>query len=249
MKVYIRLSFVAGLASLLVSCKTQLLPSVQHQQHYQIDASIAADTTISNYYQPYKAQLEASMNEVIGHSKQHLEKSREPETMLGNFFVDAMLWQAKNIDPAVSLSFATKGGIRSDLKAGKVSIGSIFEMMPFENKISILTLKGSDIIRWADYMARTDGQPMAGVELTIRDKKVESLIYQGKAINPDAVYKMVTYDYLANGGDYVDFFDNIIERKDQDVLVRDALISYIKDLTQKGQDIEVKLDGRTRVSK
>lgn len=234
---------------LVISCKTQLHPTVKKVQYYQIDTSVQNDTAIVNYYSPFKIKLEQEMNRVIGVSDVALTKNRETESLAGNFFVDALLWKGKQLDPEVSVSFATKGGIRAGLPQGNITIGNIFEMMPFENAVTILTLSGKDILRWADYMAKTGGQPASGIKLVIQDNKVVTFEINGLPVDSNARYKMVTYDYLANGGDYITFLDTVLERKDHPQRVREALIEYVSFLTNQGKHIQTKTDGRVTIHK
>src|SRR5690606_7183619 len=162
---------------------------------------------------------------------------------------DALLWKGKQLDPAVQASFATKDGIRADLHAGNITVGNVFEVMPFENVVSILTLSGSDIQRLADYMAKTGGQPAGGIQLVIENGKAKKFLIQGKPIDPNAVYKLVTYDYLANGGDYITFFDKPIARKDYNQLLRETLMEYVSAITKQGQHVQAQLDGRVQIIK
>lgn len=247
MKSSLRWGSLLVTALLLYSCKTQLQPTISKDRYYLIDATYSTDSTIVDYYSPFKKQLEAEMNRVIGFSDALLTKNRGAESLVGNFFTDAMLWKGQQLDPAVQVSFATKGGIRSELKSGDITVGHIFEMMPFENVVSILTLKGTDMLRWAEYMARTGGQPVSGISLIIKDKQVQEFLIQGKPVDPQAEYKLVTYDYLANGGDYVDCFDKLVERKDYSQRVRETLMEYVADKTKQGKHIQAILDGRVRI--
>lgn len=249
MKKYMRWSCLFAVAALLSSCRTQLQPTVNKEQYYEIDIAMPADTAIVNYYLPYKAKLESEMNRVIGISDQHLTKSRDGESLVGNFFADALLWKGQQLDPEVQVSFATKGGIRSELKAGDVTVGNVFEMMPFENAVTILTLSGEDMLRWAAFMAKTGGQPASGISLTIEDGQVKEFLVQGKPVVAGANYKLVTYDYLANGGDYVTCFDKALARKDYTQRIRETLMEYISGLTTQGKHIQAKIDGRVRISK
>lgn len=234
---------------LVTSCKTQLHPNVNTVKYYQVDSAIIGDTSIINYYTPFKEKLEQEMNRVVGISDISLEKSRDAESLAGNFFVDALLWKGKQLDPQVNVSFATKGGIRSGLPKGNITIGNLFEMMPFENAVTIITLSGKDMIRWAEYMAKTGGQPAAGIKLIIHGDQVDTFEVNGNPVDPSATYKMVTYDYLANGGDYINFLDTVLERKDYTQRVREALIEYVSLLTTQGNHIQTKLDGRVTIRK
>lgn len=239
-----------SVALLLFSCKTHLHHQVNQGQYYQIDTSITADSSIINYYAPYKAKLEAEMNRVVGYADNDITRNRNaPESPMGNFFADALLWKGRRLDPEVQVSFATKDGIRADLNAGNITIGNIFEIMPFENVVAILTLSGKDMLRLADYMAKTDGQPASGIKLIIENGKVKEFLVQGKPIDPNAHYKLVTYDYLANGGDYITFFDHPITREDYTQLLRETLMEYVSDIEKQGKHIQAQLDGRVQVIK
>ena len=231
----------------LFSCKTHLYREVNKSQYYQIDSSIVADTGILNYYEPYKVQLEAEMNRVIGFSDQYLTHSRASQTLMGNFFTDALLWKGKQLDSGVVASFATKGGIRAELRSGDITIGDVFQVMPFENAVSILTLSGKDVIRWAEHMAETGGQPASGIKLVIKDDKVADFLIDGEPVKIDSTYKIVTYDYLANGGDYVTCFDQVVARQDYSQRIRETLIEYISTLTEQGRHIQAQLDGRVQI--
>ncbi|HLT87732.1 MAG TPA: 5'-nucleotidase C-terminal domain-containing protein [Sphingobacterium sp.] len=234
----------------LSSCKTQLQHQINKGQYYQIDASIVADSSIIQYYAPYKAKLEAEMNRIVGYADNAVTRNRNaPESLMGNFFADALLWKGKQLDSEVLASFATKDGIRADMNAGSITVGNIFEIMPFENVVCVLTLSGGDMQRLADYMAKTGGQPVSGIKLIIENGKVKEFLVQGKPIDPNAHYKLVTYDYLANGGDYVTFFDNPIAREDYTQLLRETLMEYVSDLKKQGKHVQAQLDGRVQIIK
>lgn len=234
----------------LFSCRTQLHHHINKGQYYEVDASIIADSSIINYYAPYKAKLEAEMNRVVGYANDHVTRNRNaPESLMGNFFADGLLWKGRLLDPEVQVSFATKDGIRADINAGDITVGNIFEIMPFENVVSILTLRGVDMLRLADYMVKTGGQPVSGIKLIIENGKIKEFLVQGKPIDPNAHYKLVTYDYLANGGDYVTFFDSPIAREDYTQLLRETLMEYVLDLKKQGKHVKSQLDGRVQIIK
>ncbi len=249
MKRFMRGMTLLAVTALLASCKTQLQPTISKEQYYSIDSTWVADTAIVNYYLPYKGKLEAEMNRVIGFADHALTKSRDAESLVGNFFTDALLWKGQQLDPEVQVSFATKGGIRSELKAGDISVGNIFELMPFENAVTIVTLSGKDMLRLADFIAKTSGQPASGIQLLIEHGQVKEFLVQGQPIDPTASYKLVTYDYLANGGDYVTFLDQVIARKDYTQRVRETLMEYVSTQTKQGKHIQAKIDGRVRIIK
>ncbi|MBE8721026.1 5'-nucleotidase C-terminal domain-containing protein [Sphingobacterium pedocola] len=242
--------FLSTLVAVLffVGCKSTYLVGGNRSITYSVNADLPADTSIVNYYTPFKTAMEGEMNREIGFSEKFLNKSRtEPEFLIGNFFADALLEIGKKVDPTVEISFSTKGGIRSELKKGPVTVGSLFELMPFENTITILEMKGSDLLILANFIANTGGQPIGGFVMTIKNNQVANLMLNGKTIDPEKSYKLVTYDYLANGGDNVKGLNNPLNRINTPILVREGLIEYVEQLTKENKKINTQLDGRITI--
>lgn len=250
MSPYIKITALFLLAILVTSCKIAYFTKSEQAETYTVNHLVAEDTSISNYYLPFKRKMESEMNREIGYSETNLLKSRaEAETTAGNFFVDALLTLGKKLDPTVQLSLATKGGIRAEIKKGPITVGHIFELMPFENTITILEISGKDLQIMTEYIAKTGGQPIAGFTMKIKDGKPTEVLINDKELDLNSSYKLVTYDYLANGGDYVEGFQTPITRNDTDIIVRNGLIKYIEQLTKEGKTINTHLDGRVTIVK
>lgn len=250
MRTFSSLSLVVLIVSALVGCKTTYVTKLIEPTTYAINSSLSEDSTIIRYYTPFKLQMEKEMNRTIGYSTNSLSKSRsDAESLAGNFFVDALLAMGKKIDSDVQLAIATKGGIRSEVQQGPITVGSMFELMPFENTVTILELSAKDILTLADFVAKTGGQPIAGFTMKIQGDQVVDLRIGGEAVQPDRTYKLVTYDYLANGGDYIDGLSSPLNRTNSSVLVRQGLIDYVEEITKAGKNVNTQLDGRVTIIK
>ncbi|MFZ4261315.1 5'-nucleotidase C-terminal domain-containing protein [Sphingobacterium sp. HJSM2_6] len=244
--------FLLGISLFLLlfnSCKTNYYQSQDSQkQMIAIDSKLEEDPKINTLVIPYRQQLEAKMSEVIGLSKESMAQNRSlAESQLGNFFADALLVIGKNMDASVDFSLATKDGMRSSIKQGNITVGNIFEFMPFENAITILELKGTDVLLLAKFIAETNGQPIAGASIVIKNKQLVSFLINKETIDPNKSYKLVTYDFVANGGDHVQGLSNPISRITAPSLVRESLIDYIQTLTKSGRQVEAALDGRVKI--
>lgn len=215
-------------------------------KEYLINNKLAVDSNIIITYQPYKIQLDAEMNRVIGYTAVDLTRNTDlPESVLGNFFADAVAAQAKKIVPNVDLVFpTTKGGLRNDIAKGEITVTDIFELMPFENQLVLCELKGSDVYTLLQYIAATHGQPVAGLKMKIVNKLPENIFISNKAFDAKKTYLVLTSDYIANGGDNAKGFANPISRKNIGLLVRDALLNETKVIQAAGKQIHAKLDGR-----
>ncbi len=234
---------------LFVSCSRSFIP-VQHEyRQYQVHDSLQPDSSYIRYYQPYKDQLDTAMSDTIGYTDVALTRPyTAPETLLGNFFADALLEAGQRISPDADFSFGTKGGLRIALQKGAITVGNIFELMPFENDLVILELTGDSVQQLAGYIAATGGQPVAGLQMTIRDSAATSIRISGAPLDLSRTYRVVTYDYLANGGDRVKGLEQPLSRINTGKKIRELLIDYIRRQTAAGKTINTQLDGRITIA-
>ncbi len=241
-----RISRLALFFLFLTACNTPYQVVKSNREETQINDKIAVDSSIVKIYQPYKVKLDAEMNKVIGYTEMALTKtSTLPESVLGNFFADAVMRQAKKITPNIDFALATtKGGLRNDIAQGPITVASIFELMPFENQLVLFELSGADALSVIKFIAATNGQPVAGLKMNIKDKLPENIIVNGKPFDVSKTYTVLTSDYIASGGDDAQGFTNPISRKNIGLLVRNALLNEVEEVKQGGNKINAKLDGR-----
>ncbi len=194
-----------------------------------VSDSINPDSSIIRMYMPYKLGLEKEMNEVIAIASAAFTKPNSPETTLGNLYADAMLSYSRKLDPSIDFTFSNKGGLRNNISAGNILVSTIFEMMPFENELVLLELKGTDVQKLLNFIASTGGQPVAGMRMKIVDKKAADVLIADKPFDINRTYKVITSDYIADGGDKFDGLASPVSRKKLNVKVRDALMQYVKE--------------------
>lgn len=210
----------------LVSCKPTLILTEVSPKNIAITSSTPIDTTIENLISPYRAKLDSTMNQVIGSNAIAMEKA-QPEGLLGNFIADLCLtWSSRSDFQHADVCLLNHGGLRTSLPNGPVTIGNIYELMPFDNTMVLLKLSGSQMKQAIEFIINTGGQPFSGMT-----------IYKGQCfINNQPLsdkqhYWMLTTDYLANGGDNMAFFDNSVERINTGVLLRQVIIKHYEMLT------------------
>jgi 2',3'-cyclic-nucleotide 2'-phosphodiesterase (5'-nucleotidase family) len=150
----------------------------------------------------------------------------------------------KYYQTTVDAAFINYGGIRLNvIKAGAITRGKIFELMPFDNIIILQKIKGSVLQQFLDHIVGRGGWPVAGTTMQIKDKKAVNVLIAGKPIDPNMTYTIANSDYVANGGDNSDML-RTIPQINNGFLLRDALIEYVKALTQKGESITATIQNR-----
>ncbi|RWY47469.1 5'-nucleotidase C-terminal domain-containing protein [Mucilaginibacter sp. UYNi724] len=230
----------------VTSCQPHYTLIKQARAEYHIDSSLVVDSGILKSYQPYKQKMDAQMNTIIGESSQELTKSYDlPETLLGNFFADAVFTEAKKIDPSIDFAMpTTKGGLRNNLPKGNIRLSTIFELMPFENELVVLKLSGRDVLQLLNFIAQAGGEPVAALKMQIKNSEPQEITINGKPFEVAKTYSVLTSDYIAAGGDNSKGMANPIEKRVLNLKVRDALIAYVKAQTATGKKIDATLDGR-----
>src|SRR5690606_15318680 len=149
-------------------CSRHFVRSEPVYQKLQMDSSLPPDTAFVAYYAPYKQQLDAELDRVIGHSAVHLTKpGSAPETVLGNLAPEALLAEGRSSDPRVHFYFGAEGDLRTELPKREHPVDHLFELLQYEDELLILELSAQKVNELAEYVAGTQGQPVAGLQLVI----------------------------------------------------------------------------------
>lgn len=193
---------------------------------------------IENYIKPYREHINKDLDSVLAYCPETLDKSNGVwQTTIGNLMADVTIQRGnkvfysrekKNID----LCILNHGGIRAILPKGNVTTRTAFEIMPFENTSIVIALKGEQILELVDYVIATKkAQPLSGITFTIvNNKTAKNTLIQGKPIDLQKTYYVITNDYLANGGDNMNFFKKGIQQYDLNYKLRNMLIDYFKEV-------------------
>ncbi|GLR17210.1 hypothetical protein GCM10007940_18250 [Portibacter lacus] len=194
---------------------------------------------------PYKSQLDAKMNIVIGELDVELVKERV-ESSIGNWFTDIMLDEANRISTTkVDFAVQNYGGVRSNsIAKGPITVRTVYEVMPFENMLVAVDLSGKDVLKLFDMIAEYGGWPISrGVKFDIKEGKAINVKIDGKDVDLDKTYRIALNDYVAEGGDNTSVFANA-PIYEYNLLVRDAIINHIKRDTEEGIVQTARKEGR-----
>lgn len=153
---------------------------------------------------PYRHGVDSLRGIQLGTAPTAFEKNT-PEIL--NLLSDFVLARGSQIagKPA-DLAIMNKGGIRNSLDKGTITKGEIIDILPFDNKIVVVDIKGSDLLENLAIMAARDGNGVSrGVSVTYdpNDHRINTATIDGKPIDPARTYRLATINYLADGGDYM----------------------------------------------
>lgn len=239
--------FTAILFSFLVagtSCKTSYQSQSLQYKSYRITAAAPKDSNLNVFLEPYRKNVDKTMNTVVGIVDESMDKS-QPESRLGNFMADAMLIMAREkYNTPADAAFINFGGIRlTQLPKGEVTTGKVFELMPFDKLLILQHIKGDVLQQFLNLIAAKGGWPCAGITMQLKDKKAVNVLIGGKPLDPAHTYTIVNSDFIANGGDNADMLRSIPQISNG-YLMRDAIFDYIRKLKAQGKNINATIENR-----
>lgn len=209
------------------------------------DEQVASDEVLEELIAPYRKDLSVIMDQEIGYLEVDMIKER-PESNMGNWLADMFYEEAKAANNGL-LDFAIQnyGGIRiNSLGKGPISIGKVYEIMPFDNLISIISANGQITKAFLDHIARDRGWPVSkGLAFSIINQQATDILLNGQPLDPDRIYHFALPDYIASGGSGSTMLANGL-RKDLNILVRDAFIQHIKRDAANGINQSAQIEGR-----
>jgi 5'-nucleotidase / UDP-sugar diphosphatase len=212
---------------------------------HALDASIKSNQEFADKLKAYAAPIEALRQKIIGKSLAELDgdriKMRTSETSLGNLIADAIL--AKTKGDLVQVALINAGGIRNGFPLGDITMGNVLEALPFGNTITRVELTGkqlqSILENGVSLAEQEEGRfpQLAGLRFVWNSKspagkritKVELVSESGnfQLLNPQAIYRVATTNFLASGGDGYREFAEGKNLLDTGYLLSDAIAEYV----------------------
>jgi hypothetical protein len=204
-----------------------------------------------------------NLNMIIGKAAQYFPNeetgkgdrlSRKQETALADLVADSMVyWIRKHkteyqITGTIDFAFVNGGVIMYALGKGDITVGKVIRLL-YGDSMSILTLKGSQILDLFQYVAQVRhtggggsgtgafGQVSKEVRYTINYTygsdptrgDLENFTLNGEPIDPNKDYTFITSTYLVDGGDGYGAYLQTDRRKDTGLVIANALAEYIYD--------------------
>jgi 2',3'-cyclic-nucleotide 2'-phosphodiesterase (5'-nucleotidase family) len=241
------LAAVLGLAT--AACQRGPLQATAHlpatSTSQPVGRDIVPDAGAADIIKPYHDKVLAQMQEVLGVAPVALSKN-PGENLIVNFVADLQRTAAAQaLHEPIALGVMTNGGMRAPMPAGPITLGNVFELMPFENELMVLDAPGPVVQQLFDYAAPVR-MAISGATYTVGpDKRPQSILIGGQPFDPAKTYSIAISDYLAGGGDNMGFLKTVVPRH-TGLLLRTAIADHIRALTKAGQPVTARIEGRVK---
>jgi 2',3'-cyclic-nucleotide 2'-phosphodiesterase (5'-nucleotidase family) len=218
-----------------------------------IDSTIPAAESVEKMLEPYSGKVRA-LSTVIGQLDGPLKKDEVGAGSLGQFVTDGITTYVKTkIRKPIALTIMNAGGLRkNEIAAGEVRAADIFELLPFENALVAVDVRGEDLLKVLPALAR-DAQAGLRIQYKWNDRNRPEFISaklldeNGKEheIEPDKIYTIITIDYLLRlaGGAYA-VLKEAKSSTPLNITLRAAMMEYVKSETAAGRKLRSRVDGR-----
>lgn len=195
---------------------------------------------------PYKTHVDSIMQEVIGTSAMPMDRYR-PESPLSNLVADVLRESATQaLGRPADMGLVNIGGIRNVLPQGPLTTAHIYEILPFENSLCVLTLDGATLHELLENIAARGGEGVSGVRLEISgDGKLLRATIGGKPVDEARTYTVATLDYLAEGNDGMRALPKASDRQcPPGATLRGLFMDYVKRQAAEGRPLRAQVEGR-----
>ena len=190
---------------------------------------------IEKFIKPYREHINKDLDSILAYCPVTLDKTGKWQSTIGNLMADVSLMRGNLVFEAreskkIDICLLNSGGIRSILPKGNITARNAFEIMPFENSMVVIALKGEQINEMVDFLiSDKKSHPLAGITFTIdKNNHSKNILVQGKPLQKETIYYVGTNDYLSDGGDNMNFFKKALQKYDLDYKLRNILIDYFK---------------------
>jgi 2',3'-cyclic-nucleotide 2'-phosphodiesterase (5'-nucleotidase family) len=158
-----------------------------------------------------------------------------PQYPLGNLIADAQRWAGKG-----DIAIMNNGGIRTEVRAGDATYGSLFEVQPFGNMLYSLTMSGEGLRGLLEAMLGKSAPDDHVSGLTIKydpslpkgSRVVSVTMADGSPLSESRSYKVILNDFLATGGEGYNAGGRATASKPLNIVDLDALIDYLQSLPE-----------------
>ena len=214
----------AGRATLTIDAKTHKVLSSDDELVELRAERVGSDAAVKAIVDKHVAAVGKLFETVIATAAAAMNRDSERESGIGSWMADCYKDWA-----GVDAAFQNGGGIRADIPAGPMTLRTIFNVMPFDNTLMKLRMKGSTLRAVLDHgaaMARVN--QIAGPSIVFlrgkpKGERLVSAELGGSPIDDAKTYTVAALDFIVMGGDGFNAFSSADASEPTGALARDVL--------------------------
>ena len=197
-------------------------------------SKLTANRKMEKTMERYAKKAKVIEQTVLAETKRPLVHDRHTFSLLGEFFTDAVRKEMQ-----VDVAFANGGGLRRTLEQGRITLGDLYEVLPFDNQIMTMQLTGQQIIDVLDYgiANKTYGyMQFSGLQVQFDAQQpkgsrvIDVRLLDGRKLELNGLNTVAAADFLADGGDGYVMFKESKYIVNSNKVLRDVLADALKSM-------------------
>ncbi len=200
-------------------------------QPIRIDESVAEDPSLRALAAAFAKPIEQQRDRQVATAGATIGQN----AAMGELIADAML--AATAKQSTVIALMNGGGVRAAFEPGAITFGHAISVQPFNNALVVMDLTGAQLKQSIEDIVEASRTRViwvsAGSGYTLQPSmpagsRVSNLVVAGKPVDPAGTYRVVTNNFMADGGDGVVTLKNSTGyRYDTQVLDIDAFLEFI----------------------
>jgi 2',3'-cyclic-nucleotide 2'-phosphodiesterase/3'-nucleotidase len=206
--------------------------------------NLSEDASIKAIIDADNEKIGPIKNRIIGKNNQDLTHDSYELSPLGQWFTDSIR-QVANVD----VVFINGGALRTNIPEGDITVGKLWEVLPFDNTLCTMSMTGTQIKQVLQHGIKNQQYGMvqfSGLRIQYNgslepDKRIRKVtLADGTPLQTDKTYRVAVNDFMAEGGDGFTMFKQCPDLINTQEPIRNMLIDNI----EKVQSIHFVADDR-----
>ena len=201
--------------------------------NHLVTRDVARDPAITSIRSAYNTIVAPIRDAVIGEAAELLAKPLgAAQFSMGAVVADAQLAATQAAeDGGAQIALMNPGGVRTEILTGEVTYGEAFNVQPFANVLTTVSLTGAQLKAVLEQQSSTLLlQPSTGFRFTFTasaaaGSRVSDITLNGAPLDPAATYRVTANNFLTTGGDGFTAFTAGTDIRNG-VIDLDALVAY-----------------------
>lgn len=189
----------------------------------------APDPRVQEIVRRYQRAVAEEADVVLASAERRLEGYGDPESPVGNWLTDCVRSRT-----GADIALQNSGGIRASLPAGTVTFRALFNIMPFENRVVLLRMRGRVVRAVFEASGGAGALQVSGMRVGYRrgrrrrGRRIADIEVGGAPLREDRLYTVAVSDYMVERESSVPF-ESAESREAGGGLIRDMMVGCARE--------------------
>lgn len=188
---------------------------------------LISDPQVESIISKYFEKNSATLNKIIAVAPEDL--ANMPESNSSNIKLTYMVSDILRKVVGADIGLTNTYGVRRSLPKGNITYGMLYEVLPFDNTIVSVKIKGQYINSLVEHSLYNHKLPIgvfAGLQISLnKNGKIKQIKVNNKPLKNNKIYSIAISSFILAGGDGFDF-TKVISSSDSNITMREEVLKY-----------------------